>query len=57
MPNDKPSKNAEATCSVCRGSRLCSYCNGDGYIVEFEKLNPCGVCETTGICQICKPGA
>jgi hypothetical protein len=57
MPDDKSSIKKDTTCSVCRGSRLCTYCSGDGYIVEVERLNPCGVCETTGICQICKPGA
>ena len=44
-----------AVCGVCRGTKLCSYCNGDGYLVEHDRLNPCGVCETSGACPVCKP--
>jgi hypothetical protein len=44
-----------APCSVCRGTRQCTFCNGDGFVVEHDKMNPCGVCDTTGICPICRP--
>jgi hypothetical protein len=54
MPEKSPAGTATTTCTVCRGSRVCTYCSGDGYAVEHEKLNPCGVCETTGICQVCR---
>jgi hypothetical protein len=35
---------AQAPCSVCRGTRRCTYCNGDGYVVERGMLTACGVC-------------
>jgi hypothetical protein len=46
---------AQAPCSVCRGTKQCSYCNGDGFVVEHEKLSACGVCDTTGVCTMCRP--
>ena len=46
---------AEEVCSVCRGTRRCTFCNGDGYVVERDKLTACGVCDTTGICTMCGP--
>lgn len=43
------------SCSVCRDTRRCTFCNGDGYVVEHDRLNACGVCETSGICSVCRP--
>jgi len=45
---------AQAACSVCRGTRRCTYCNGDGYVVERGMLTACGVCDTTGVCTMCR---
>lgn len=45
----------DPVCSVCRDTRRCSFCNGDGFVVEHDRLNPCGVCDTTGICAVCRP--
>lgn len=42
-------------CSVCRDTKRCSFCNGDGYVVEHDRLNTCGVCDTTGVCPVCRP--
>jgi len=47
--------DSRETCSVCRDTRRCSFCNGDGYVVENDRLNACGVCETTGVCPVCRP--
>jgi hypothetical protein len=46
---------AQAPCSVCRGIKQCSFCNGDGYVVEQGKLRACGVCDSTGACTVCLP--
>ena len=54
MAEETHHPKASAVCTVCRGSRVCTFCNGDGYSVENERLTPCGVCETSGICQVCK---
>jgi len=54
MTEEKSRPKDKQVCTVCRGSRVCSFCNGDGYSVEHERLSPCGVCETTGICQVCR---
>lgn len=45
---------AQARCSVCRGTTHCSFCNGDGYVVEQGKLTTCGVCDSTGACMLCR---
>ena len=42
-------------CPVCRQTRACSFCNGDGYVIESDKMRPCGVCRGSGGCQVCAP--